>query len=53
MSAGGGGGGSRTFVKREGTTADKKLDFSLARAHSFEFSSMCSRFYKAVYAGNY
>ena len=33
----GGGGGS--FVKREGTTADK-LDFALARAHSFEFSSM-------------
>ncbi len=44
--------GGGTFVKREGTTADK-LDFALARAHSFEFSSMCSRFYKAVYAGNY
>ncbi len=49
---GGGGGRGVTFVKREGTTADK-LDFALARAHSFEFSSMCSRFYKAVYAGNY
>ncbi len=43
-------GGGGTFVKREGTT---QLDFALARAHSFEFSSMCSRFYKAVYAGNY
>ena len=30
--------GGGTFVKREGTTADK-LDFELARAHSFEFSS--------------
>ncbi len=42
-------GGGGTFVKREETTADK-LDFALARAHSFEFSS---RFYKVVYAGNY
>ncbi len=30
--------GGGTFVKREGTTADK-LDVELARAHSFEFSS--------------
>ncbi len=38
-------GGEGTFVKREGTTADK-LDFSLARAHVFEFSSMCQDFTK-------
>ncbi len=40
--------GGGTFVKCEGTTADK-LDFALAHAHSFEFSS---RFYKAVLQEN-